>query len=86
MFFRDLILEFCIQFGANRVSLPTFVQSSVPSGPADVRAVTSGPGSAMVSWRPPAAPNGVIKKYTVFRREVMNGEEVEVSQGHHPRG
>ena len=53
---------------------------AVPSGPADVRAVTSGPGSVMVSWRPPGSPNGVIKKYTVFRREVMNGEEVEVKE------
>ena len=53
---------------------------SVPSGPADVRAVTSGPGSVMVSWRPPGSPNGVIKKYTVFRREVMNGEEVAVKE------
>ena len=45
-----------------------------------MRAVTSGSGSVMVSWRPPGSPNGVIKKYTVFRREVMNGEEVEVKE------
>ena len=45
-----------------------------------MRAVTSGPGSVMVSWRPPGSPNGVIKKYTVFRREVMNGEEVAVKE------
>ena len=42
--------------------------------------MTSGSGSVMVSWRPPGSPNGVIKKYTVFRREVMNGEEVEVKE------
>ncbi len=42
--------------------------------------MTSGDSSVIVSWRQPANPNGIIKKYTVFRREVINGEEVEVKE------
>ena len=34
----------------------------------------------MVSWRTPNAPNGNIHKYTVYRREVSNGEQVEVRE------
>ncbi len=50
---------------------------TVPSAPADIKAVTSGDNSVLVSWRPPNSPNGRIQKYTVYRREVINGEEVE---------
>ena len=46
----------------------------VPSAPADIKAVTSGERSLIVSWKPPDRPNGVIEKYTVFRREVVNGK------------
>lgn len=38
--------------------------------------MTSGDSSVLVSWRPPHKPNGRIRKYTVYRREVVNGEEV----------
>ena len=48
----------------------------VPSAPADIKVVTSGETSSIVSWRAPALPNGIIQKYTVYRREVINGEEV----------
>ena len=48
----------------------------VPSAPADIKVVTSGETSSIVSWRAPALPNGIIQKYTVYRREVVNGEEV----------
>ena len=48
----------------------------VPSAPADIKAVTSGETSVIVSWRTPEMPNGVIQKYTVHRREVIDGEEV----------
>ncbi len=42
--------------------------------------MTSGDSSVLVSWRPPSNPNGRIRKYTVYRREVVNGEEVEVKE------
>ena len=48
----------------------------MPSAPADIKVVTSGETSSIVSWRAPALPNGIIQKYTVYRREVVNGEEV----------
>lgn len=50
---------------------------SVPSAPADVKAVTSGQDSLIVSWRSPALPNGIIQRYTVYRREVLNGQEID---------
>ena len=48
----------------------------VPSAPADIKAVTSASSSVIVSWRTPAQPNGVIQKYTVYRREIISGKEV----------
>ncbi len=47
----------------------------VPSAPADIKAVTSGESSAIVSWRAPSLANGVIQKYTVYRREIISGKE-----------
>ena len=49
---------------------------SVPSAPADVKAVTSSETSVIVSWKSPALPNGIIQRYTVHRRQVLNGQEV----------
>ena len=48
----------------------------MPSAPADIKAVTSGESSAIVSWRAPALSNGIIQKYTVYRREIISGKEV----------
>ena len=53
---------------------------SAPSAPADVKAVASGDSAVIVSWRAPSRPNGRIHKYTVFRREVVNGEAVAVKE------
>ena len=47
----------------------------MPSAPADIKAVTSGESSAIVSWRAPALSNGLIQKYTVYRREIISGKE-----------
>ncbi len=62
-------------FPTRQVVNPSFF-SAVPSAPADIKAVTSGDSSVLVSWRPPSSPNGRIRRYTVYRREVVNGEEV----------
>ena len=48
----------------------------VPSAPADIKAVTSGETSVIVSWRGPTLSNGAIQKYTVYRREIISGQEV----------
>ena len=42
-----------------------------------MKAVTSGSSSVLVSWKSPNTPNGKITKYTVYRREVVNGAEVK---------
>ena len=39
--------------------------------------MTSGSSSVLVSWKSPNTPNGKITKYTVYRREVVNGAEVK---------
>ncbi len=67
-------LYFPTHYVVNPFFLPLF--SAVPSAPADIKAVTSGDSSVLVSWRPPSSPNGRIRRYTVYRREVVNGEEV----------
>ena len=56
--------------------LYTVFPFSVPSSPADIKAVTSGDASMIVSWRAPTLPNGIIQKYTVYRREIISGKEV----------
>lgn len=58
----------------------------MPSAPADIKAVTSGESSAIVSWRAPALSNGVIQKYTVYRREIISGKEAINFKGfiYHP--
>ena len=60
----------------SNVVIILFWISLVPSAPADIKVVTSGETSSIVSWRAPELPNGIIQKYTVYRREVINGEEV----------
>ena len=61
------------------VCIDIFISISVPSSPADIKAVTSGDNSVIVSWRAPAQSNGAIQKYTVYRREIISGQEVSSS-------
>jgi Down syndrome cell adhesion protein 1 len=78
----SVIVSAYTRAGKGSSSAQVFCQTAedIPSGPADIKAVTSGSSSVIVSWRPPSNPNGVIKKFTVYRREVINGEEVEVKE------
>ena len=51
----------------------------VPEAPAAIKALAMSPDSILVSWTPPANPNGVIKRYTVYfmeegSREVSLGD------------
>lgn len=68
--------------GKGKGSTQIFCRTSedVPSSPADIKAVTSGDSSIIVSWRAPTLPNGIIQKYTVYRREIISGKEVDVKE------
>ncbi|CAK1600970.1 unnamed protein product [Parnassius mnemosyne] len=41
-------------------------EQDVPEAPRAVKAVVMGPDSILVSWRPPAHPNGVVTHYNVY--------------------
>lgn len=65
-----------VLFGSGHFLYQNEIYFLVPSAPADIKAVTSASSSVIVSWRTPAQPNGVIQKYTVYRREIISGKEV----------
>lgn len=50
---------------------------SVPGPPADIKAVVSSPQSLKVSWLPPHEPNGIITKYSLYRRSMDGRQEVD---------
>lgn len=49
---------------------------SVPSAPADIKAVVSSRNKILVSWLPPASPNGVLVGYTLYMSVIEDGREV----------
>lgn len=44
-------------------------EQDVPEAPTAVKALVVGGQAILVSWRPPAQPNGIISQYTVYSRE-----------------
>lgn len=54
---------------------PSFALS-VPGPPAGIKAVPSSASSVVVSWLPPAKPNGIIRKYTIFCSSPGSGQPV----------
>ena len=51
-----------------------FACPAAPGPPADIKVVVSTPQSLLLTWLPPADPNGVITKYNVYHR-VLDGRE-----------
>ncbi|XP_037949176.1 Down syndrome cell adhesion molecule-like protein Dscam2 [Teleopsis dalmanni] len=50
-------------------------EPDVPEAPTDVKALVMGHAAILVSWRPPAQPNGIIQQYTVYSKvEGADGE------------
>ncbi|KAG7483961.1 hypothetical protein MATL_G00043840 [Megalops atlanticus] len=45
-----------------------------PGPPAGIKAVPSSPTSVVVSWLPPAKPNGIIRKYTIYCSSPGSGQ------------
>ncbi|XP_054160426.1 cell adhesion molecule DSCAM-like [Oppia nitens] len=50
-------------------------QEDLPALVDTIKAFQSGPDSVVVSWKPPKQPNGVIRKYAIYRKS-SNEEEV----------
>ncbi|XP_037302949.1 Down syndrome cell adhesion molecule-like protein Dscam2, partial [Manduca sexta] len=50
-------------------------EEDVPSAPADIKAVVSLRNKILVSWLPPAAPNGVLVGYTLYMSVIEDGRE-----------
>ncbi|KAL9920269.1 Down syndrome cell adhesion molecule 1 isoform 1-T1 [Glossina fuscipes fuscipes] len=50
-------------------------EPDVPEAPTDVKALVMGQSAILVSWRPPAQPNGIIQQYTVYTK--VEGAEGE---------
>lgn len=53
---------------------------SVPGPPAGIKAVPSSASSVVVSWLPPAKPNGIIRKYTIFCSSPGSGQPVRAQR------
>ncbi|XP_068620593.1 cell adhesion molecule Dscam1 [Battus philenor] len=62
---------------------PVYCQTEedVPSAPADIKAVVSSRNKILVSWLPPASPNGVLVGYTLYMSVIEDGRE----EGTHKR-
>ena len=43
-----------------------FGYASVPDAPARIKALATNDSAILVSWMPPARPNGVIRGYTLY--------------------
>ncbi|KAG4065278.1 hypothetical protein HA402_012720, partial [Bradysia odoriphaga] len=59
-----------------RTSRLNTISLSVPEAPTAVKALVVGAEAILVSWLPPAQPNGLITQYTVYSKE--EGTESEV--------
>ncbi|GBL94720.1 Down syndrome cell adhesion molecule-like protein Dscam2 [Araneus ventricosus] len=47
----------------------------VPSPPADIKALPMLPDAILLSWQPPAQPNGILQQYTLYQRTTINGRQ-----------
>ncbi|CAG9123879.1 unnamed protein product [Plutella xylostella] len=56
-------------------------EEDVPSAPADIKAAVSSRNKILVSWLPPANPNGVLVGYTLYMSVIEDGRE----EGTHKR-
>lgn len=57
------------------IAISNFFALTVPEAPTDVKALVMGNAAILVSWRPPAQPNGIITQYTVYSK--AEGAETE---------
>ncbi|KAJ8974837.1 hypothetical protein NQ317_006679 [Molorchus minor] len=65
--------------GDGVLTAPMYCQSEedVPGSPADIKVAVSSSQSLKVSWLPPLEPNGIITKYSLYRRNMDGRQEVD---------
>ena len=56
----------------------------MPGPPRSIKAVVDSQDAVVVSWLPPATPNGKIQQYNIYVREVEYGREGPTTR--HQRG
>ncbi|KAF4524305.1 hypothetical protein B566_EDAN005361 [Ephemera danica] len=61
--------------GARSDPLLCKTEEDVPSAPADIKAVVSAQNKILVTWLPPAEPNGVLVAYTLYTGLLEDGKE-----------
>nr|XP_036231664.1 Down syndrome cell adhesion molecule-like protein Dscam2 [Bactrocera oleae] len=61
--------------GVRSAAIHCQTEPDVPEAPTDVKALVKGHAAILVSWRPPAQPNGIIQQYTVYSK--VEGAEGE---------
>ncbi|XP_046809330.1 Down syndrome cell adhesion molecule-like protein Dscam2 [Lucilia cuprina] len=61
--------------GVRSAAIHCQTEPDVPEAPTDVKALVMGHAAILVSWRPPAQPNGIIQQYTVYTK--VEGAEGE---------
>ncbi|XP_050438975.1 cell adhesion molecule Dscam2-like isoform X2 [Adelges cooleyi] len=75
----DTAYEFTIRVntiqGPGKSSKPLICKTSesLPGPPAALKAMRMSPTTALITWIPPKNPNGKIKRYTLYEREILNG-------------
>ncbi|XP_076032140.1 cell adhesion molecule Dscam2-like isoform X4 [Oratosquilla oratoria] len=57
-------------------------KEDVPGAPGGIRALQSGPDSAVISWLPPRYPNGILLDYTLHHRPAHGHTEKKTLDAH----
>ncbi|CAH0547661.1 unnamed protein product [Brassicogethes aeneus] len=67
------------KIGDGVLTQPSYCQTEedVPGPPADIKVVVSSPQSLRISWLAPVEPNGVITKFTLYKRSMDGRKEVD---------
>lgn len=58
---------------------------TVPEAPVAIKALVMSLNSILVSWKPPAEPNGIVEQYTVYVREAGLTETEEINSDATPK-
>ncbi|KAL3284947.1 hypothetical protein HHI36_019078 [Cryptolaemus montrouzieri] len=65
--------------GDGVLTAPAYCQTGedVPGPPFDVKVVVSTPQSLKISWLPPVEPNGILTKYSLYKKSMDGRNEVD---------
>ncbi|KAK9752838.1 Immunoglobulin I-set domain [Popillia japonica] len=67
------------KIGDGAISTLAYCQTEedVPGAPADIKVIIASPQSFIVSWIPPLEPNGIITRYSLYKRSMDGRQEIE---------